>query len=285
MLEKIEMPEYIDIHSHLNFNAYAEDREATIKRALDEKVWMINVGTQLDTSKSAVELAHQYENGVYAIVGLHPIHTSKSYHDENELGAGGKSFVSKGETFAVDSYRALLSDPKTVALGECGLDYFHLEEESIAKQKQAFIEQIELANEVGRPLMLHIRNGSSTSAHAYRDAYEILKSHAKILGDVHFFAGDWEEAKLFLDLGFTLSFTGVITFARNYDEVIKKAPLNMIMSETDCPYVTPIPHRGKRNEPLYVKEVVKAIAEIRGEELKKVKKQLVDNAFRVLKLT
>ncbi len=276
------MPEYIDIHAHVNFNAYSEDREAVIKRALDENVWVINVGTQVDTSKKAVEMAYQYEKGVYAIVGLHPIHTAKSFHDEDELGPESKAFTSRGEEIDADSYRTLLKDEKVVALGECGLDYYRLEEESIAKQKEAFIQQIELANEVGKPLMLHIRCGTAGEARrAYRDAHEILKAHSKVAGDVHFFAGDLEEAKLFLDLGFTLSFTGVITFARNYDEVIKNTPLDMIMSETDCPYVTPEPHRGTRNEPLYVKEVVKKIAEIRGEDLEKVKKQLVQNVKRV----
>src|SRR5438105_3019309 len=139
------MPEFIDIHAHVNFNAYSEDRELTIKRALDENVWIINVGTQLDTSKDAVELAHKYDKGVYAIIGLHPIHTSKSFHDEEELGPSfakaseGKEggFISRGEGFAADSYRELLKDEKVVALGECGLDYFRLESESIEKQKKA----------------------------------------------------------------------------------------------------------------------------------------------------
>ncbi|MFA6338496.1 MAG: TatD family hydrolase [Candidatus Paceibacterota bacterium] len=271
------MPEFIDCHTHVNFSAFDEDRDAVIKRASDSNTWMINVGTQKDTSKSAVELAEKYEKGVYAIVGLHPIHTDKSHFDESELGEGGKAFTSRGEEFDHNYYLDLLKNPKVVALGECGLDYFHAEGESLKKQKEAFIKSIEVANEVGKPLMLHIRE-------AYKDAYEILKSYAKVKGDVHFFAGSWEEAKMFLDLGFTISFTGVITFARNYDEVIKNTPLNMMLSETDSPYVAPSPFRGKRNEPLYVQEVVKKIAEIKGEDLEKVKKQLVENAFRVFDL-
>ncbi len=94
------MPEYIDIHAHVNFEAYKEDREETIKRALDAKTWMINVGTQKDTSLSAVQLAHKYEKGVYAIIGLHPVHTSASYHDENELGEGGKN-SRRGASFLI----------------------------------------------------------------------------------------------------------------------------------------------------------------------------------------
>ena len=144
-------------------------------------------------------------------------------------------------------------------------------------QRRVFIKQIELANKLNKPLMLHIRN-------AYEDALEIIKAHAKVRGDVHFFAGDWEIAKKFLDIGFTLSFTGVLTFTHDYDEVVKNAPLDMILSETDAPYVTPVPHRGKRNEPAYVQEVVRAIAGIRGEDLEMVAIQVLANARRVFGL-
>ncbi len=130
--------------------------------------------------------------------------------------------------------------------------------------------------------MLHIRSNKERSA--YTEAVQILKEHAEVRGDVHFFAGSVEEAKSFLDLGFTLSFTGVITFAKEYAEVIKYAPIDLIMSETDCPYVTPIPYRGKRNEPLYVQEVVKKIAEIKGLPLEEVREQIIKTAFRVFSL-
>ena len=163
---------------------------------------------------------------------------------------------------------------KVVAIGECGLDYFRLKEETKETQKKVFIEQIELANELDKPLMLHIRD-------AYLDAYELISSNARVSGNVHFFAGTWEEAKLFLERGFTLSFTGVITFTTDYDEVIKNAPLDMIMTETDAPYVTPIPYRGKRNEPRYVTEIVKRIAEIKGKDIELVAQKLVSNTERV----
>ncbi len=115
-------PKYIDIHSHVNFKAFDEDREAVIMRALDSDTWVINVGTQADTSKKAIEMAHQYEEGVYAIIGLHPIHTGASFHDEKELGAGGAEFTSRGEIFDKQIYREMLKDPKVVGIGECGLD-------------------------------------------------------------------------------------------------------------------------------------------------------------------
>ena len=267
-------PKYIDIHSHLQFKVFEHDKEAVIERALANDTWMINVGTQADTSRNAVLLANKYREGVYATVGLHPIHTGASYHDEKELGVGGKEFTSRGETFDKNVYREFLKDPKVVGIGECGLDYYRCTPESIEKQKKAFIEQIELANEFNKPLMLHIRN-------AYSDALAILKEYAKVKGNVHFFAGTWEEAKAFLDFGFTLSFTGVITFTHDYDEVIRNTPLDMIMSETDSPYVTPVPYRGKRNEPLYVKEVVKKISEIKNLPESEVAQAIIANARRV----
>ncbi len=275
-------PRYIDIHSHVNFKAFDEDRDVVIKRALDNNIWIINVGTQIDTSKKAVEIAHQYEEGVYAIIGLHPIHTGASFHDEKELGEGGVEFTSRGEIFDKEKYLELLRDPKVVGVGECGLDYFRCDTESIEKQKKAFIEQIEIANEVGKPLMLHIRNNpEQKDLNAYADALEILKQYAKVKGDVHFFAGSIDDAKAFVDFGFTISFTGVITFTKSYDEVIKNTPLEMIMSETDAPYVSPVPYRGKRNEPSYVREVVKKIAEIKGLSEDEVSQTIIKNAKRV----
>ena len=276
------MPEYIDIHSHVNFTAFDADRDEVIARALANDTWVINVGTQVDTSKKAIEMAHQYKEGVYAIIGLHPIHTGASFHDKKELGDEGKEFTSRGEKFDKESYRELLKDPKVVAIGECGLDYYRMDEESIEKQKKAFVEQIELANEFKKPLMLHIRNNPKEKNHnAYFDALDILKRYSKIKGDVHFFAGGLEEAKAYVDFGFALSFTGVITFTNDYDEVIKNTPLSMIMTETDAPYVTPIPYRGKRNEPVYVREVVKKIALVKGLSEDEVARAIVANAKRV----
>jgi TatD DNase family protein len=271
---------YFDAHTHINFAAYADDREATLLRANDAGVAMNVVGTQLDTSKEAVALAQLHDH-VYATIGLHPIHTSKSFHDAQELGDGGKEFTSRGELFDMVSYELLGKNPRVIAIGECGLDYYRADESTKGVQTKAFIEHIELANALGKPLMLHIRSGSGN---AYEDALEVLKTHAKVPGDVHFFAGDWQTAKKFLDLGFTLSFTGVITFTHDYDEVVRNAPLEQLLSETDAPYVTPAPHRGKRNESAYVEYVVKAIAGIRGEDEESVRVQLLANAARLFSI-
>lgn len=281
------MPKYIDIHSHVNFKAFDEDRDAVIKSALDNDTWIINIGTQFDTSKKAVEMTNDYKEGVYATIGLHPIHTGASYHDVNELGNEGQEFTSRGEVFDKEKYRELTKLGKVVAIGECGLDYYRCTEDSIEKQKTAFISQIELANELNLPLMLHIRNNSEDiSRNAYADALEILKKYAKVKGVSHFFAGTLEDAKNFIDFGFYVSFSGSITFKPNlkicdYYQVISKTPLEMIMADTDSPYVAPIPYRGKRNEPLYVKEIVKKIAEIKGLSGEEVAKTIFSNSKRL----
>jgi TatD DNase family protein len=267
---------YFDAHTHTNFVAYKDDRDEVIQRSFEVGVGMNVVGTQLDTSREAVTLADTHDH-IYATIGLHPVHTAKSYHDEKELGEGGKEFTSRGEVFDMAAYEALAISPRVIAIGECGLDYYRVEENTKDVQVRAFIEQIELANKLDKPLMLHIRN-------AYEDALEVLKAHAKVRGDIHFFAGDWDTAKKFLDIGFTLSFTGVVTFTHDYDEVVKNTPLDMMLSETDAPYITPVPFRGKRNEPAYIPYIVKAIAGIRGEDEEAVRIQLLQNAQRVFKI-
>lgn len=282
-------PKYIDIHSHVNFTAFDADRDEVIKRALEHDTWIINVGTQIDTSRKAVELANQYEEGVYAVVGLHPIHTGASYHDEKELGEGGVEFTSRGEVFDKEAYRKLLQNPKVVAIGECGLDYYRCDAESIAKQKEAFIAQIELANEFNKPLMLHMRNKyEGNGKNVYNDVLKILKQRAKVKGLVHFFEGSLEDAKNFIEFGFMISFTGAITYPPrkngqgcDYEEVIKNIPLNMILNDTDSPYMAPVPYRGTRNEPIHVKEIVKKIAEIKDLPEIEVAGAIMQNAKRV----
>ncbi|OGZ41928.1 MAG: hypothetical protein A3C80_02135 [Candidatus Ryanbacteria bacterium RIFCSPHIGHO2_02_FULL_45_43] len=274
--------ELIDIHAHINFNAFKDDGHEVIHRSHDGGVGMILVGSQSDTSKRAVAYANHYPGGVWAAVGLHPIHLIELTVDEQELGGGAPGFVTRVETFDYNLYRKLGKEKKVVAVGECGLDYFRLTVSADIKKKQEEVlkQHIALARELNKPLMIHCRN-------AYGDLLAILKSEqaANTGGDIHFFVGNWETAKRFLDMGFYLSFTGVITFTSDYDEVVKKIPLERIMIETDSPYVSPIPHRGKRNEPLYVKEVAKRIADIRGIAYEKVAQATAENAKELFKLS
>ncbi len=287
------MPKYIDIHAHTNFVLFDEDRDAVVSRALADDTWIINIGTQYDTSKRAVQMTKEYPNGVYACVGLHPIHTSASYHDESELGTEGKEFTSRGEVFDIDLYRELARDEKVVGIGECGLDYYHMSQDSLGKQKQAFIDQIKLANELNLPLMLHIRNSDELlDTNAYRDTLDIIKQYAKVKGVIHFFAGTLEDAQAFVDFGFYISFAGVITYPPkkndprkiNYEETIKALPLDKILADTDSPYVAPVPHRGGRNEPVYVKDIVSKIAQIKGLDESTVATQIVQNAKNLFKI-
>ncbi len=279
---------YIDTHAHLNLSAFNDDVAAVAQQCADAGVAMINVGTKESTSKRAVELAQQYEH-MYAIIGLHPIQTVPGRHDEEETGEGAAPFTSKGEAFNKEFYRALASQGKVVGIGECGFDYWHCPADTHAVQEENFIAQIELANELNLPLMIHTRGPkpgevSPTGRSVYADVYEVLKQYAKVPFNVHFYAGTYEEATKFFELGGTISFTGVITFAKVYEEIVKAAPLELIHGETDCPYVAPVPYRGKRAEPWMVQEVYKKIAAIRGEDEEMVRAQLVENAKRQYKL-
>lgn len=272
---------YIDIHAHLNFAAYDDDRDDIIKKLKEHHITVINVGTQESTSTKAVAIAHSYDHA-YAIVGLHPIHTDASYHDTDEIGAEGEGFTSRGEVCDYDFYKKLAQHPRVVGIGETGLDYYRTSADSLEKQITAFHTQIQLAIDLDLPLMLHVRP-SAGSYDAYEDVLEILRpyhqKHGKRLrGDVHFFAGTIEIAQEFIDLGFYISFTGVITFASGFKELVRAIPLDRIMSETDCPYVTPEPHRGKRNEPTYVTEVVKRIAHWKGLSEEEVAERIMQNA-------
>lgn len=286
-------PSLFDVHTHTQFAAYEADADEVVKRALSANTWLVNVGTQKDTSQKAVEFAHRYPEGVYATVGLHPTHTAKSYHDTKELGTEDKAmeFTSRGEEFDYVLYKKLAEDEKVVAIGECGLDYYRLTEEAPARrirrgeeggkntQKKVFKEHIALASEMKKPLMVHCRN-------AFADLIEILKANSYKLkanspGIIHFMTGTESDARELLDLGFSFSFGGVLTFARDYDEVVRTIPLERILLETDAPYITPVPYRGKRNEPSYVIEAAKKIAEIKNTSLEEVARTTTENALRM----
>ncbi|MBI2056599.1 MAG: TatD family hydrolase [Candidatus Sungbacteria bacterium] len=276
-------PYLVDVHTHLQFAAYLHDYEAVIKNALDRHIWMVNVGTQYGTSCDALFLAERHAAGVYAAVGLHPSHTGASHLDPQELKDLEKArvFTEVGETFDYAAYKKLAEHPKAVAIGECGLDYFRMREESKTKQQEVFEQHIALSHEVGKPLMIHCRN-------AFDDLIEILKAKSYHLKDdagvIHFFSGTVENAKKLLDLGFSFSFGGVITFTRDYDEQAKYIPLDRILIETDAPYVAPVPHRGKRNEPIYVVETAKKLTEIKNISLEEIAQKTTANAKHIFNL-
>lgn len=262
--------DYIDIHSHLYFKDFDFDREEVIARMKEQGIYTISIGTGVETSQQAVDMAHMHEN-LYACVGYHPGDVTL---DTEEL--------------EYEKFEELARDSKVVAIGECGFDYFRLNAhaEEIKKiQKKFFEQQIQLALSVNKPLMLHCR-ATKGSNDAYHDTLDILEAYhkehgTKLRGNAHFFAGDIDVLKRFLNIGFTVSFTGVITFTKEYDELVAYTPLESLHAETDAPFVAPEPHRGARNSPEYIREVVQAIARIKGEDVEKVQKTLISNAQRV----
>jgi TatD DNase family protein len=271
---------YIDTHAHMNFVIYDDDRADVISRTQQDDIMVINVGTQEDTSKLAVELAEAHDH-LYATIGLHPIHTVSHFHNHDEVGEDGDEFTSRGEVFNVDFYRDLAhSSTCVVGIGECGLDYYRNAHETRAAQEKAFRGQIELALELDLPLMLHVRP-SEASMDAYEDVLSILREYSdndKLRGQAHFFAGTVEIAQEFLDLGFYISFTGVITFAGMYEKLVKAIPVDRILSETDAPYVTPHPFRGQRNEPSHVREVLGKISRIKKIDEEEMAAQVMKTA-------
>lgn len=247
--------EYIDIHSHLNSPQFKNDIDEVIQRMKENKVGTIVIGVDKETSIKAVELADKYEN-VWACVGLHPTDSKEDFDEK--------------------FFEDLVSNPKVVAIGECGLDYFHQKDEK--RQKELFKKQIDFAVKHDLPLMLHVRD-------AHEDVLEILKEKKKehgdkLRGNSHFFSSTWEIAQKYFEIGFNVSFTGIITFTKDFDEIIQKAPIDMIHIETDSPYASP--HRGKRNEPSYVIEVLKKIEEVKGE---KVREKLLENTTKFFNLS
>jgi TatD DNase family protein len=261
---------YFDVHCHVQLKAYDEDREAVLEKMKEAEVGGLIVGVDLASSQAAVELVTGRE-GLWAAVGLHP-------NDTDEL-------------FNAGAFDALAKLPEVVAIGECGLDYYRPgEPESVkAIQKEIFEQQIELAVKYDKPLMIHSRPSKGTQD-AYHDTIDMIISKKreygdKLRGDMHFFVGGIEEARKFVELGFTMSYTAVITFARDYDEVIRYLPLKSILSETDSPFVAPAPNRGRRNEPVAVREVIKTLAQIRGEDEEAVRHAILENTSKIFRIS
>ncbi len=303
----------IDTHAHLNFNAYKNDTDEVIHRALENNVWVINVGSTYETSKKAVGIAERYPEGVYATIGLHPIHLEtglvKIKNDLEEI-----EVKTREEEFDYKKYRELAKSQKVVAIGEIGLDYYWrpktTKKKELFKQKQKdlFLKQLELAKELNLPVIFHCRL-------AHDDLITILTQFQKdnnytgvnLLsrgGVIHCFTGTWEQAKKYLKMGFYLGFNGlifknikeikVVETSSNlpprsasprsvFDEIIKKIPLEKILIETDCPYLTP-PQENGRNEPLYVKYIAEKIAEIKNLTFDEIAKITTENAKNLFKI-
>ena len=221
----------IDSHCHLQFPKYKDDLKEVITRAQEAGVAMICVGTDYKTSKQAIEIASQHQN-IWATVGLHP--------NDN-----------LGEEFNADEYEKLLKTNKVVAMGEIGLDYYRTTEEADKQfQRDRFEQQLAVAIKADKPIIIHSRDaGKGSVGVVHADLLAILQNNLPARrGVAHSFTGTIDEARKYLDLGFYISFNGIITFARQYDELVKFVPLDRVLLETDAPFLAPEPHRDQRNE-------------------------------------
>lgn len=242
----------IDTHAHLNFGAFDDDFDKIIEKSLSEDVWMINVGSKYNTSKKAVKIAENYNNGVYAAVGIHPIHA-------------------KNESFELSNYERLCQSNKVVAVGEIGLDKFKNYGEFFDEQKKIFTAQLDMAKRLNLPVIIHCRM-------AHDDLLNILKSY-NLTGVIHCFAGTWEQAKKYLDMGFYLGINGII-YKIDLKEIIKKTPLGKLLLETDCPYLG----KEKRNEPIFVRQIAKDIARMKDISFEQVVQITTQNAQKLFNI-
>jgi TatD DNase family protein len=280
----------IDTHAHLNFNSFKDDWNELINKSLDNNIWMINVGSQYTTSRRAVEIANHYEKGVWAALGLHPLQLEtglvKIKTDKEEA-----EFPTREEKLDYQKYKELAKSPKVVAIGEIGLDYYwkpKTKKRLLAfkdKQKAVLYEQLKLASELNLPVIFHCRV-------AHQDLIDFLtliinKKELKIKGVMHGFVGTVEQLDKYLEMGFYIGFNGII-FKKiegiNFEENIKKTPLDKILLETDCPYLTPPDFPEERNNPLGVKFVAEQVAKIKKINPEEIAEITTKNAKTLFKL-
>lgn len=244
------MMQVIDTHAHLNFDRYDKDRKQVIQNAFNNDVkYIINIGTDKETSRQSIELAHQYKR-IFATAGWHP-HDADKYSEEDLV--------------------ELLQDDKIVAVGEIGLDYYrNLSPKQI--QKKVFAKQIEVAKEHNLPIVVHDRD-------AHEDVMDILKEHSPEKVVFHCYAGDYDMMQDIVSQGWFISFTGVVTFDKSkYYNIIRDIPDHRFFVETDAPYLTPHPHRGKRNRPEYVRHIIEFISRLREDTPNRIAQQTSESA-------
>ena len=247
----------IDTHCHIFYDKYKNDINEVVARAKAEEVnKIICVGIDIETSKKSIKLSEKFES-IFATVGFHP-HEAKNVPNKY-----------------LDTIRSLLEVPKVVAVGEIGLDYYY-EHTDKKQQIKVFREQLELAKDLNLPVVIHNRDSDE-------DLYDNIKNSKVHKGVIHCFSSDVNFANKLFELGLIISFTGIITFSKELQEVVKEIPLNKIMIETDSPYLTPVPFRGKRNEPYMVSEIAKKIAELKNISFDEVVDVTTNNAKQLFK--
>ncbi len=289
----------IDSHAHLHDQKFDKDRQEVIKRILEGEIEnVINIGTSLKESRDAVSLANKYEN-MYASVGIHPTSFKKDAQNEFDVYLGSDLPVvvrkERLKNIIKDLEELIVNNSKVVAVGEIGIDYFNRDGREIQKderawQLKAFSYQIELARDNGLPVVIHTREGNeNVSYSAYDDCLEIIKDFPEVSFVLHCYMGNAQQTEKFLELeNVIFSFAGNITYNKKPEDemnkVIKLIPLTKILVETDSPYLTPIPHRGERNEPIFVEYVVEHIAKTKDISIKKVKEVTRSNTKNFFKI-
>lgn len=278
----------IDTHCHMNLSNYCDDVDAVIHRALEADVDMIIASTDYKTSKKALDIANRYERGVSVAVGIHP-----GSLEERIENIGGQDVTVPGEKFNAEMFQQLAKFPKVVAIGEIGLDYYRLEGEQALKdqikkrQKLVLWAQMELAVMLNLPVIIHCRQAHDdllNLIYDFRKEFRPFLSETKPWGVIHCFSGDENLAWRYFNLGFAISFTGLITFSGQWDSLIRKMPSDRLLLETDAPFLTPEPYRGKRNEPILVKYVADRIAELRAQSVERIAAITTENAKRLFNL-
>jgi TatD DNase family protein len=276
----------IDTHSHLNFRAFKDDYKEVVKRCQGQNIWLINAGTQYGTSKRAVEIAEENKEGVFAAIGLHPIHITKELvkikNDDEET-----EVLGRGEEFNAEDYKKLAESKKVVAVGEIGLDYFYKPktkarlQEFKEKQKQVFLQQLDLARDLDLPAIIHCRMAHDEMIKILGS--QIAVSYKRLRGVIHCFTGTAEQMEQYLNLGFYIGFNGII-YKLDLKEAIEKCPLDKILVETDCPYLTPKAEGEKRNEPVFVRYIAEDIAKIRDMSYEEISKITTENARKLFNI-
>lgn len=284
------MMKLIDTHTHVNLRAFKEDATETIQRALDSGVAVVNVGTQIDTSRQALEMLNLFPENVYAAIGLHPSHTfAHDYEDDEEV-----KFKTREEHFDASIYRELAKNERVVGIGECGLDYYRLpndrdHDEIKNLQRAAFQEQINLALELDKALCVHCRPSDGTQD-AYEEMLEIISKvkaeNPALRFEIHCYTGNPELAVKFAELGGFIGLNGIITFDKTgrSQQVVEALPLESMILETDAPYLTPKSHRGQRNEPSYLLEVAEQIATWKNVTIEEVAETTTANAKKLFNI-
>ena len=276
----------IDTHAHLNLAAFEKDRKAVIKKCLENNIWMINVGTNFETSKKAVEIAEDFKESVYAAIGLHPINLETGLVKRKVDKLEGGNFEKE---FDYEKYRKLADSEKVVAIGEIGLDYYwkpkttRKKELFKQKQRELLLKELNLGKELNLPIIFHCRM-------AHQDLVKFLLDNPAVEPQkavAHGFVGNLNELKKYLDFGFYIGFNGII-FKKiegiNFEENIKHTPLDKILVETDCPFLTPPAAAIDRNEPLSVKYIIEEIAKIKKISPEKLSEITTKNARELFKI-